>query len=209
MAKQTFNEAEMYLLNNWTAACRLEEALNTIRHERYAAIVEETGRMIVDKLGKADFEYQVFPTQNWGNGFISFWMKRWDGGIADKQVPSFVVGGLKLELLLTDDDASDDMPSACLYTKDLRKDGWDLEKLTHKIHSAAADILADFPARGGEEDTAPICYYLPEGRTGLKRLLFEDEAAFIKTLVEHGIRIAELAPAVTKVLSENSKKDVM
>ena len=193
----------MYLLKNWPAACRLEEAMSTIRRDRYTAIIDAAAEMIVSRLGKEKYACEFYPTQIWDDGLILFWIKSWNGGHADKEVPFFCLGGLRLEYLLSDSQ-KDAAPYGCLYTKSMRKYGLDLGKLKEKIQIAGKAILKSFPPRYDEDEYVPVRYKLPEGRQELKRLLFEDENEFVKVLVEHAVRLADLAPVVTNALAELS-----
>ena len=201
MSRNAFNESEVFLMKNWSAACRLEDAMNTIRKERYAALLDEAARMIVDRLGKDSYVYEVYAYQNWDDGFIMYWMKEWESSNDKGECPVFGIGGLRLEHLFAEDGSSDQssVPYAYLYTKGLRKIGCDLENFRVELEKAAAKILQEFPKRSEEDENIPVCYNLPEGRSELKRLLLDDVSSFLNVLVEHGVRLADLAPIVTKV----------
>ena len=204
MPKSTFSESDMYLLKNWPAACRLEEAMNAVR-QRYATVIGDAAKSLVDRLGEGEYVQEVSPTQKWGSGTIAFWIKNWDEIEPKGNGPYFCIGGLRLELLLSYEAPTGEtpLPFACLCTKNLKKAGWDLAKLKDRIETSAAIGLADFPKRSSENEREPVRYDLPEGRAELRRLLLEDRAGFINLLVSHGERLAELAPVLTKVLADN------
>ena len=205
MPKSTFSEAEIYLLKNWPSACRLEEAMNRVRHEKYTTIIQKVAVLLVDQLGKDEYRQEVYPTQRWDDGFFYFWVDKWGKSVGEtREVPYFCLGGLRLENLLSDSNDTEP-PYACVYAKYLRKAGWDLGRFRDKLNSSATTILKGFPKRGGEDENSPICYYMPEGRAELRRLLIEDEEGFIGALISQGMRLAELAPIVTQVLAGRKK----
>ena len=207
MPKNTFSESEIYLLKNWPAACRLEEAMNRVRHEKYAVMINEAAKQLIDRLGKNEYKHEVFATQNWGDGFIYFWMKKWgesdSKSDAKRRVPYFCIGGLRLENLMSDDAPSDNslLPYACLHAKYLRNAGWALADFRDRLVAEAAETLKDFPKRSDEDEQDPICYYLTGGRTEIRQLLLTDERGFTNLLISHGLRLADLAPSVTKILA--------
>lgn len=203
MPKSTFSESEIYLLKNWPCACRLEKAMYRVRYEKYAAMIDSAAKLLIDQLGKNEYEYEVFPTQNWGDGFIYFWMKKWGESNAKRRVPYFCIGGLRLENLMSDDAPSDNspLPYACLHAKYLRNAGLDLASFRDHLQASAAKILKGFPKRSDEDEQNPICYYLPEGRIEIRRILLKDEAGFTNLLISHGMRLADLAPHVTRILA--------
>jgi hypothetical protein len=205
MPKNTFNESETYLLKNWASACRLEEAMNRVRHEKYSAIILKAAELLVDELGKNDYRQEVYPTQRWDDGFIYFWMDKWGKSEGEaREVPYLCPGGLRLENLLSDSNDTDP-PYACVFAKYLRKAGWDLGRFRNKLNSSAATILKSFPRRSDEDENTPVCYFVPGGRAELRRLLIEDEDGFTSALISNGTRLAELAPIVTQVLAGRKK----
>jgi hypothetical protein len=203
MPRVSFNESELYLLKNWTSACRLEEAMNRVRHEKYNSIIARVTESLIDQLGKSEYRQETYPTQKWDDGIIYFWMKSWGKSGDSPEAPYFCLGGLRLEFLMSVGAASnkEPLPYACLYANDLRKAGWDLGSFRNKLYTSAAKVLESFPRRSDEDDANPVCYYLPEGRDELRRLLMEDEEGFTSLLLEHGLRLAELAPFITKILA--------
>ena len=76
-----------------------------------------------------------------------------------------------MENLFSDDAPMDNspLPYACLHAKYLRNAGWELSRFRRKLESSAAAILKGFPQRSDEDETNPVCYYLPEGRSELRR----------------------------------------
>jgi hypothetical protein len=200
MPRCTFNESEIYLLKNWASACRLEEAMDRVRHEKYHAIILKTAEFLVEQLGTTEYRQEVWVTQRWGDGFIYFWADKWGKSVGEtREVPYFCLGGLRLESLLSDSNDTGP-PYACVYTKYLRKVGWDLSRFRNKLESSATRILKTFPKRSDEEESTPICYCLPEGRAELRRLLLEDEEGFTKVLTSHGMQLADLAPIISQIL---------
>ncbi|MCY3019475.1 MAG: hypothetical protein NTW87_10675 [Planctomycetota bacterium] len=203
MAEGALTESETYLLKNWTAACRLEEAMKAVRFGRYAPIIDKTAQMLVDRLGKDEYESCVRPTQNWGDGLICFWMKKWEKSNDKGKSPWFCIGGLRLEILFSDraPTKASPLPYASVNTGDMRQAGWDLGRLRDQIRAATSQMMKDFPKRSDEDESEPINYYLPEGRAGLRQLLLEDETGFTNLLISHGMRLAELATVITEVLA--------
>jgi len=203
MRKKTFNDSEMFLLKNWPSARRMEEAMNAVRFEKYAAIIGDACRLLVDRLGKSDWEMEVFPTQHWCDGWMTFWPKKWEKCNTKGETPWFRIGGLRLEHLLSDDAPSMDnrVPYAAFSIRDLRKAGWDLVRLMGQVQGATKQMLRKVHRSSLEDEEEPVCYNLPEGRTEIRRLLLSDEAGFTRLLIAHGLRLADLAPTVSKVLA--------
>ena len=174
--------------------------MSTIRKEKYEKLLREARKDLLERLGESTWDF--IDTLSWFEGGICFYLKEWDTSNDDVtfNFPYFVIGGLGLDDLLLEDGGQ---PAyACIYAKDIKKTGFDLKDFRKQLLDAGSQLLKDFPKKRDEDDTYPISYNLPEGRSGLSRLLLEDEPGFVKVLLEHGERLAELAPAITQILSK-------
>jgi hypothetical protein len=181
----------------------MEDTMYTIRQEKYQGMVERAASQAIEQLEKG-FKYEVYATQKWDDGFFKFWPQKWLATNSKNAHPTLDIAGLRLEHLLSDDPSSE-APNASIWLKDMKKAGWDMEELKKRILAEIKPLLKGFPKLENDDDPQCIYYYLPEGKVKIRKLLLEDEEGFVSLLASHAVHLAELAPAITKVLAAKRK----
>jgi len=198
MAKERFNEAERYLIRQWSSARLLEESMERVR-EKYAEVFERIAESVKAQHDELDWQ-RAYLTQFWGSGGIGFARQNWRA--LKGWHPGLYLSNMRLERLCSEDE---ERPHAGIWIP--RKLGIDLEKARDLIRSAANSCLTKEEQKlclsqaGDDED--PVYYELPETRKQLLEMLVEGDARrFIDCMVSHIDILAKFTPVLDKILAK-------
>jgi len=187
-----FSLAEIYLLENWTDACRLEEGMKSARRN-YAHGIEQAIRQR-PWFGK---DFQVVFT---ANGNMGFGRKGWYPGTGtppSKFYPGFWLNDLLLDKLLTEETPP---ISAGIWLAPLKKVSRrysSQRKVVLETASSAFKRLGVDCVRKDDE----IWYNILTNRCEIRRMLREaDGNEFLALVVKHADQLAELIPALDNAL---------
>jgi hypothetical protein len=198
MPKLMFNEAERYLLKNWSDARSLEESMKRVR-EKYTGLCEKVAEAVKTKHPELDLN-RVGVTLPWGHGFLFSSPTAWEARINDG--PGFLITNLGLEVLGSDDEPP---PRAAIWIKPARKAGVDLAQARKALVSAAETVLTpeerDLCLKERGDRDSVLFYDLPETRQQLLEMLLEGDAQrFVDCMVSHIELLARFTPALDKIL---------
>jgi hypothetical protein len=202
MAKELFNEAELYLLRQWQSARLMEESMETIR-VKYDSLFQKT----VDAFRARHEELnnpQVYVKQFWDTGYAGVGRKAWCSGNYN---PGFYLYNLRLEIL---SDETQDAPYAYIWLGSAKKTDADLAAARERIRLAASKLLTkeelqrckmDDPDKG-----CPLYYYLPESRNDLLNMLtMGDGQHFADCMTAHLELLARFTPILDEVLLKGAR----
>jgi hypothetical protein len=195
-----FHEADRYLIDHWAEAREFEEGMKELR-TKDDAILNKVQEELKAEVWWTPDAFHSWSSANYGQ--VGFTKKSWNRGGGERDFPGFWLDHLLLDHLVGTEDARS---RAYLWLGRLRKSGVDLESTKRDILSGSTKILKTFPPRSGENIERVICYEFPEKREELvKGLLSEGSKPFIKILVGHANRLADLIPVVDGVLGNGEK----
>lgn len=201
MARPLMNEAERFLLNNWSEARGLKECMEGVR-TKYK---ELCGRVVaaVSKAHPGLDASAVYVTQFWCDGFIGLGRKSWPGGDS-KDPPGLYVDNLRLEILASEDSEE---PESYL---------WVDKKSVVDIATARGDVTAEAKELLGREQFKRVCivgsgeFLLQFANTPSKHDLLTavaegDEQKFVDQLQSHFDTMAQLVPVLDKLFQEHPR----
>jgi len=197
MAKELFNEAELYLVRQWPSARLMEESMEKVR-KKYAALCQRAIEAFQATHKELD-NPQVFVTQFWDSGYAGIGRVGWRQG---KGNPGFYIQNLRLEVLT---DETEEAPYAYIWLGKPPKGSADFAKARKTIQSAASKLLTQEELRRCSMDDpdigCPLYYYLPESRHDLLAMLTEaDGQRFADCLAAHLELLARFTPVLDEIL---------
>jgi len=201
MAKELFNEAELYLVRQWPSAQLMEESMEKVR-KKYAALCQRTVEDFQATHKELD-NPQVFVTQFWDSGYAGIGRVGWRQG---KGNPGFYIQNLRLEVLT---DETEEAPYAYIWLSKPQKEGADFAKARKRIQSAAEKLLTKEELQRCSMDDldegCPLYYDLPESRHDLLGMLTEaDGQRFADCLTAHMELLARFTPILDEVLLKDA-----
>jgi hypothetical protein len=203
MPADRFNEAEMYLVQNWQKACLVEKSMKEIR-KRYAAILDRVWEAVEHEHKELDW-CEIVVTQSWCTGYM--YIGRNDWRVVDDYT-YIGVENLRLEIL-ADDNA--EAPFIGIWAGKPRRPAMKMEGIK-AVMSAVKRILpkAEF---SWEVQADPsdyewlLWYYLPKTRQELLGMILDgDGQRFVNCLVEHFEVFTKFIPVLDGVFSKPNKK---
>ena len=202
MEKETFNEAERFLLGNWAGSRQLEVSMEEVR-AKYSTVAQRVFKALQDSQENLDFSF-VRVTRLSGIGWLALGRKAWH---PDGHRPTgYWIKNLRLEYL---SDETKPQPSASIWIKPALKEGIDFNDACKAIHDAAPKILS--------EDEYRRCELISDGETVLKleiqpgrkelleMLSQKDSQAFVDCLVSHFEILAKFTDVLDSVLVKTKK----
>ena len=203
MAEKAFNEAERYLIQNWTKARTLEESMDAVR-QKYWGLASAIAEAVQAKNTALDWQL-VYVHHTSGEGGIGIAKNAWPevGGYK----LGFYVANLRLELLAAEAE-DENRPYACVWTKPASRIRIGMSEVNRAILAASRNVLtADERKRCEKEEEAPVWYYLPETREQLHAMLLEgDGQRFVECIVPHFELLTRFTPTLDKILSKAGGK---
>lgn len=135
----TFNEAEQYLLKNWSEAASLEESMEAIR-KKYENLIQRALNQARQQRPELDLALE-FATQFWGIGWIGLSRSCW-GTSSPNNRPGLWISGIRLEILASAENQS---PSAIIFvsSKDLKKLKWGVPEAIDFVWNEAQNRLRE------------------------------------------------------------------
>ncbi len=205
MAKQLFNEAETYLLENWTDARLLEKSLVTMR-KKYAAVLVK----VLDEVKKRhpDFdcrgmEFRVLDEDNDDDCDcvnIGVGKKAWPSASRRNWPSGLWICGITLGEIVAHGEG---FPTASVWINPPEDSTVDLTSVGHRLEEEAKRLLPERTVThtvDKEDGWVSIDYSLPESRNALLELLLKGESqGFIKCLVAHFETLTKLVPAIDQI----------
>jgi len=201
MAKELMNEAERFLLKNWTEARLLEESMDGVRTK-----YKELFQKIIDAVQAAHAELDgcvIYATQFWGKGTIGLARKSWPDGDSNDP-PGFWVGNIRLEVLTSDEG---EQPYACTYIPDrvVRKLDLDVSDVTSQLAAAAKKLLSQ-EQWSKVDSSAGQLYFAAPTKTELLDLLADgDGQKFVERFESLFDVMAQFVPVLDKLLQQANK----
>ncbi|MCX5674787.1 MAG: hypothetical protein NTX87_07250 [Planctomycetota bacterium] len=197
MAKELFNEAELYLVRQWPSAQLMEESMDKVR-KKYASLCQRTVEAFQATHKELD-NSQVFVTQFWASGYAGTGRVAWRHG---KGNPGFYIDNLRLEVLT---DETEEAPYAYIWLDKPQKGSVDFAKARKTIQSAASKLLTQEELRrcsmDDPDEGCPLYYDLPESRHDLLGMLTEaDGQRFADCLTAHMELLARFTPVLDEIL---------
>ena len=197
--KNTFNELQQWLLQNWESAHQLVDSMDAAR-DQYATVFQP----ITTAVQKAHPELDDCRTHlTVFNGQVGFGRKQWPREY--KTLPSGLwFAAISLDNLLK---AESDTPNAHLYVSVPKAKKFDLEDARSKIQKAAASLLKDeglkyFPREDGYPSVC-LTYDLPESRQELIQMLMDKESEqFIRGMASHVLTLSQFIPVLDDIFSK-------
>jgi len=197
--KNTFNELQQWLLQNWEAAHQLVDSMDAVR-DQYVTVFQP----ITTAVQKAHPELDDCRTHlNVLGGHAGFGRKQWPREYATW--PSGLwFADISLDNLLT---AESDPPSAYLYVSVPKARKFDLEDTRSRIQKAAPSLLKDEGLKyfAWEEGYPSVClwYELPESRQELIQMLMDKESEkFVRCMVTHVHTLSKFIPLLDDIFSK-------
>jgi len=204
MAKALLNEAERFLLQNWTDARLLEEAMEVVRG-KYTEVCERVVEAVAKEHPELD-AYRIAVTQFWGVGYLGMGRKTWPGG--ESTWPSgFWVNNIRLEIL---SDENAEPPYVYIEFSGKSKESLDFDKARIAVQKAAEKFLAPEELKSIAEATEKgVLIWLPAPSKNklLGALLDGDGEAFVKLLVSQFDTMTRFVPVLDKVFRECLTKE--
>lgn len=205
MAKQLFNEPELYLLKNWTNAQLVEQSMDTVR-QKYAQLFDRVLDAVQEQHPELDSRF-IHITRNEGNVIIG--KKTWPSMYA--QWPS----GLRLWDIRPENLSSEeeDPPEAVVWfhpPKETRS-RVDFQEVANGFKKAAERLLTkpEFK-RVFVESTktyAYLSYPLPEPRQKLLDMMLADEAReFHDCMLGHFESLTKFIPVMDEIVKKSKSK---
>ena len=202
MAKELFNEAELYLVRQWPSAQLMQESMDKVR-KKYASLCQRTVEAFQATHKELD-NPQVFVTQFWESGYAGIGRVAWRQG---KGNPGFYIQNLRLEVLT---DETEEATCAYIWLSQPQKGSADFVKARKTIQSAASKLLTQEELRRCSMDDpdigCPLCYDLPESRHDLLGMLTEaDGQRFADCLTAHMELLARFTPILDELLLKGAR----
>jgi hypothetical protein len=196
--KEWCNEAERYLIEHWSLACHMEEAMQSVR-KKYMAVFDRVVETVRKNHEDLD-DYSNRMTYANEDGCVLLTKSAW----REKQKwwpPGFYIEELRPELLFDTDGPA---PYASIWVP-AKKTGIDPAEARKAIIEAAPQCLSeDERARclkQPEDLDYLLCYDLPEPKDELLKMLLEGDAQpFVDCMVRHLDLLARFTPVVDKLL---------
>jgi hypothetical protein len=176
-----FSEPELYLLEEWTNARLLEDAMKAIR-EKYAAIFEK----VLDKVQEKHEELDSRETRLTNDGVnVGIGKKSWRSK-PTYFISGFWIGEVRIQDLTSEDE---DAPDKTIWINH-PEGAVDIEEARKKLRESAMSILSKEELRRADFDSgkgiAGVTYPIIQSRAELLELLIKDEArGFISCMVAH------------------------
>ena len=210
MTKQLFNEAEMYLLENWTDARLLEKSLEAMR-KNYEQVLDKVLKEVrkrhqeLDCSG-TDLELNEDDDDDCDCINLGVGKKLWPS-MSRRNTPSGLwICGITLGELVAKGEG---FPTASVWINPPEDSKLNLTDVARRLADEANRILPDQEVRQDvdkEDGSASIEYPLPESRKKLLELLLKDESeGFIKCLVAHFATLTKLVPAIDQILQPEKR----
>lgn len=198
MAKERFNEAQRWLIQNWAKAHLLEDAMDTVR-KRYAEICTDVVDAVQDKHPELDWSH-VYVSRETGKGGIGIGRKAWPCYYNWRV--GFYVEGLRLELLASE---AGDRPNASIWPGSTAIRGLDPRRVDSAIHAAKPRLLAKHELRRCGKDEQ-FWYYVPDAPKQLIDMLMDgDGRRFVDCIAAHFDLLARFTPVLDKVVAKPSR----
>ena len=144
-----FNEAERYLLENWSDAASLEESMEAIR-KKYENMVQQALNQAQQQRPELDVA-SAFATQFWGIGWIGLSKTCWEASNPSNR-PGLWISGIRLEILAS---SANESPAAIIWAspKDLKKRNRKVPETIEFIWNEAKNRLGQETASQFEKGT--------------------------------------------------------
>jgi hypothetical protein len=199
MHKELLNEAERFLLKNWTEARTLEESMEGVR-VKYAELFQTAIQAVSAAHPELDRTVS-YPTQNWGSGSIAFGRAAWPAS-DNYEPPGLWIWNLRLEILASEDEPQ---PVAALYLppKTVKKVNLDRSAARAALMKAAADLLEpDELGRVNKAEAADVLLSITtRPKTDLLNLFSAgDGQGFVDYLASEIDLLARFVPALDALL---------
>jgi hypothetical protein len=199
MAKEWCNEAERYLIQHWSSARLMEQAMESVR-KKYTGVFQR----VVETLQRTRKEFDhtgVFVTQFWGDGFVFLSRTAWKRREKQWPPPGFYIGNLRLELLCAEDEPP---PYAGIRIPAKGRDV-DTKALTNAVRKLLTEKERKRCPIQQEDGNYPLYYDLPETRADLLDMLLDGEAdRFVDCMVSHLELLARFTPVLDKLLASKT-----
>ena len=204
MAKELFNEAELYLLRQWQSARLMEESMESIRG-KYDSLFQKTMDAFRAKHEELN-NPQVVVKQFWDTGYAGAGRKAWCSGNYNPN-PGFYLYNLRLEILF---DETKEAPYAYIWLGSAKKTDSDLAAARETIRFAASKLLTREELQRCKMDDidmgCPLCYDLPESRNDLLNMLtMGDGQQFADCMLAHLDVLAKFTPILDEVLLKGAR----
>jgi hypothetical protein len=197
MSRDTFNEAERFLISNWVGARQLELSMEKVR-EKYVAVVQRVVDTVRGRHENLDVS-TIKVTQHWGNGYVGLGRKAWH---SERESPTgYYIENIRLELLA---DESVPPPTAYIWLKPAVQNGADLARALAAVRKAAAKALSKDELRACQfmdDDETVLSLGLLPGRKDLLAMLSQaDSQAFVDCLVSQFEILTRFSEVLDSVL---------
>jgi len=180
MGRDTFNEAERFLISKWADSRQLELSMGKVR-EKYVAVVQR----VVDTVGARNENLDastIKVTQHWGNGYVGLGRKAWHS--KGSSPTGYYIENIRLEILA---DESEPPPTAYIWLKPAVQNGADFARALAAVRKAARKSLSKDELRAcqfmDDEETVLSLGLLPGRKDLLEMLSQADSQAFVDCLV--------------------------
>jgi hypothetical protein len=205
MTKQLFNEAEMYLLKNWTDARLLERSLATMR-ENYAKVLDNVLSEVkkrhpeLDCRG-TDLEQDEDEDDDCDCVNLGVGRKTWPSMYRRSSPSGFWLCGITLGELVAHGEG---FPTASIWIYPPEGSRLDLTSIGNALEEKVKQTLPQRAVSSiieKKENWVSVEYSLPESRKTLLDLLLKDSSqGFIKCLVEHFETLTKFVPTIDEIV---------
>jgi hypothetical protein len=201
MSKQLLNEAELFLIDRWGEACRLEKSMKSIR-EKYKELFQQVVETVTDEHPELDSS-KLWLTQAWSEGQIGFGRKSWphskDGNT--EVPPGLWLLNLKLDYLAMEDK---DAPSAIIWVSKKTKIDIGAARISMKQQAEKLYSMEELKRLENTEDEVLIELPAPSKRELLDAFSNGDGEEFVKLIVNQFDQMASFVPVLDRVFSKSA-----
>lgn len=200
---ELLNEAERFLLRNWSEARMLEESMEGVRTK-----YKEAFQRVVEAVTEAHPELDtnaMYVTQFWGKGSIGFGRKLWPTENTNWP-PGFWIDHIRLETL-SDEEAPPPAASIWLPSRSARKANVDLLEVRTAIFEAARTLLSkeefDRCDKAEADREVLLAWAAPSKRELLDMISDGDGQRFVGCLAAQFDILARFVPVLDDILVKN------
>lgn len=206
MGKTLFNEAELYLIRNWSRARLLEESMQEVR-DKYRGLGKEVVERIREDHPALDWDV-VYLCPKSDSGGIGIGRSAWPKG--NPYNLGLYVEPLELELLAAGEEDEVEDPCAFISTQSASSTESREPSVTQAVNSAASRLLTEEELKRLKlkgKARKPLWYKLPETRRQLLDMLLDgDGRGFVKCISAHFEILARFIPVLDEVCAETDGK---
>ncbi len=199
MPTALMNEAERFLLQNWSEAHRMEKTMEGVR-SKYKELFDRVVEAVTESHPDLD-QNRYYVTQFWGDGSVGFSRITWPGN--DMHPAGLWIWNLRLEVL-ADDTQEAPRPSIWIGPKVAKSVGVDVEEARSRLLTAAVNLLApDERDQVTDENLGEslLAFKGPSKRELLEALVQGDGDDFVRRLVEQVDLMSRFVPVLDEVFT--------